>query len=94
MQIIFNYAYKMEVVGMGAIKVTVSNRGYIVLPALLRKEMEITPGTKMLIRREENKLILETVASFTDKLSGLTGQAIGETPKDVEDYIDREREDR
>ena len=80
---------------MEAIKVTVSNRDIsYCLPAFLRKEMEIRPGTKMLIRREKNKLILETVASFTDKLSGLTGQAIGKMSKDVEDYIDLEREDR
>ncbi len=31
--------------------VTVSKRGYIVLPAHIRKEMDIKPGTKILINR-------------------------------------------
>ena len=79
---------------MESIKVTVSNRGYIVLPAFLRKEMEIVPGTKMLIRRDKDKLILEAVPSFTEKLAGLTGQSIADTAEDVDKYIDTEREDR
>ncbi len=79
---------------MESIKVTVSNRGYIVLPAFLRKEMEIGPGTKMLIRRDKDKLILEAIPSFTEKLAGLTGQSIADTAEDVDKYIDTEREDR
>ena len=76
---------------MEPIKVTVSNRGYIILPAFLRKEMEIRPGTKMLIRRDKDKLILEAMPSFTEKLAGLTKQSIAETAEDVDDYIDTER---
>lgn len=79
---------------MEPISVTVSNRGYIILPAFLRKEMEIRPGAKMLIRREDDKIILESVPSFTAKLSGLTAKSIAKTDKDVTDYINREREDR
>ena len=79
---------------MEPIKVTVSNRGYIVLPAFLRKEMEIGPGTKMLIRRDRDKLILETMPSFTEKLAGLTNRSIADTTEDVDVYIDAERADR
>ncbi len=79
---------------MKSISVTVSERGYIVLPAQLRKEMAITPGTRILISKEKGKLILETVPSFTKKLSGLTEKTIGKTPKQVTEFIDGERENR
>lgn len=79
---------------MESAKVTVSNRGYIVLPASLRKEMEIKPGTKMLLKRDKDKLILEAVPSFTKKLAGLTAKTIAKTPDDVNAYIDMEREDK
>ena len=79
---------------METITVTVSNRGYIVLPAALRKKLEIRPGAKMLLRRDNDKIILKTINSFTDKLAGLTQQAIAKTPEDVDTYINHERADR
>lgn len=78
---------------MEPIKVTVSGRGYIVLPAMVRKKLEIRPGTQMLLRREKNKLTLEPITSFTDKLDGLTLQSIGTTAKEVDNHIDAERAD-
>jgi len=74
--------------------VTVSNRGYIVLPAHIRKEMNIKPGTRILLSREDNKVILQPVSSFTEKLSGLTSGSFGKNAKDVNDYINAERKDR
>ena len=79
---------------METITVTVSNRGYIVLPAALRKELEIKPGSKMLLRHDNDKIILKTVNSFTDKLAGLTRQVIAKTAEDVDTYINHERTDR
>jgi AbrB family looped-hinge helix DNA binding protein len=79
---------------MDAITVTVSKRGYIVLPAGLRKAMEIKPGSKMLISRDDNRLILTSVHSFTDMLSGLTRQPIAKTAQEVTDFIDAERAER
>jgi AbrB family looped-hinge helix DNA binding protein len=79
---------------MKPISVTVSSRGYIVLPAHLRKEMDIVPGTKILIKKENDKLILESVPSFTKKLAGLTRKTIGDTPEAVEAYIENQRKDR
>ena len=79
---------------MEAITVTVSNRGYIVLPASLRKELEIKPGSKMLVSLDKDKLILKAVPSFTEKLTGLTKQAIAKTPEDVDTYINEERAER
>jgi len=79
---------------MEAITVTVSSRGYIVLPASLRKSLEIMPGGKLLVTREKDTLILRAVPSFTEKLAGLTKPAIARTSEDVDKYIDEERADR
>ncbi|MBW1833766.1 MAG: AbrB/MazE/SpoVT family DNA-binding domain-containing protein [Deltaproteobacteria bacterium] len=49
---------------MESTNVTVSSRGYIVLPASLRKEMNIKAGTKILLHKEENKIILQPVTSL------------------------------
>jgi AbrB family looped-hinge helix DNA binding protein len=74
--------------------VTVSKRGYIVLPAHIRKEMNIKPGTRILINKEKGRLTLETVPSFTQKLTGLTRNTIGSSPEKIDSYIDKERKDR
>ena len=74
--------------------VTVSKRGYIVLPAHIRKEMNIKPGATVLMHREKGRITLEVVPSFTRKLSGLTQKTIGDTPESVDTFIDEERRDR
>ena len=74
--------------------VTVSKRGYIVLPARIRKEMNIKPGSRVLIHKEEGRLILETVSSFTQKLAGITQKSIGGTPESVDAFVDGLRKDR
>ena len=79
---------------MNSISVTVSKRGYIVLPASLRKEMEIKKGTRMLLSRADNKIILQPVPSFTEKLAGLTAQSFGKNADEVQTYLDEERKDR
>ncbi len=79
---------------MKTASVTVSKRGYIVLPAHIRKEMNIKPGTRVLINQEKGRLILETIPSFTQKLAGLTQNTISDTPEGVNAYIDRERDEK
>ena len=79
---------------MEATGVTVSKRGYIVLPAGLRKEMGIKPGTRVILSRDHDRIVLTPVASFTERLHGLTAQSFGKTPEDIDQYIDRERDDR
>ncbi len=79
---------------METVTVTVSSRGYIVLPAVLRRELEIKPGAKMLLSLDKDRLILKTVNSFTEKLAGLTQRTIARTREDVETYINTERADR
>ncbi len=79
---------------MKSTSVTVSKRGYIVLPAYIRKEMNIKPGTRVLINKENNRFTLETFPSFTQKLAGLTEKTIGDTPEAVEAFIEQERKER
>ena len=79
---------------MTTITVIVSNRGYIVLPASMRKALEIKPGTKILVSQDKDTLVLKTVQSFTKKLSGLTKQTIAKTSAEVDAYIASERQDR
>ncbi len=74
--------------------VTVSNRGYIILPAHIRKEMKIKPGTRILLSMEDNKVILQPVSSFTEKISGLTSGCFSKDKIAVDDYIDKGREGR
>ena len=79
---------------MEATGVTISSRGYVVLPAKLRKEMKLKAGTRVLLTRENDRIILQPVYSFTEKLSGITQQSFGKTPQEVEKYIEKERKGR
>jgi AbrB family looped-hinge helix DNA binding protein len=85
---------KTRRVHMESVGVTISSRGYIVLPAKLRKEMHLSAGTRVLLTKKDDKIILQPVASFTEKLSGITRQSFGKTPQEVEDYVQKERRDR
>lgn len=89
-----NLASLMENCNMITERLTVSNRGYITLPLSIRKEMDIKSGTNILISREENKIILQPVSSFTEKLTGLTAGSFGKTTEQIQEYMDKEREDR
>ena len=79
---------------METINATVSKRGYIVLPASLRKEMGIKPGTRVLLLKEGDRIILQPVRSFTQSLKGLTAKSFGKSPTEIEEYIDEERKER
>jgi AbrB family looped-hinge helix DNA binding protein len=79
---------------MKAVSVKVSKRGYIVLPASLRKEMEIRTGMRMLISKLDNKIVLQPVPSFTEKLAGVTAKSFGESAEAVQECLDRGRKDR
>jgi bifunctional DNA-binding transcriptional regulator/antitoxin component of YhaV-PrlF toxin-antitoxin module len=56
--------------------------------------MNLKPGTRVLITKENDKIILQPVYSFTEKLSGITKKSFGKTPQEVEKYIEDERIDR
>jgi AbrB family looped-hinge helix DNA binding protein len=87
-------ACRKEISSMKSVSVKVSKRGYIVLPASLRKEMEIKTGMRMLISKSDNKIILQPVPSFTDKLAGVTAMSFGQSAEEVQEGLDKGREDR
>jgi AbrB family looped-hinge helix DNA binding protein len=85
---------KGEISSMKSESVKVSKRGYVVLPASLRKEMEIKSGMRMLISKWDNKIVLQLVPSFTDKLAGVTAKSFGKSAEEVQECLDKGREDR
>jgi AbrB family looped-hinge helix DNA binding protein len=52
---------------------TVSTKGQLVIPSELRTSLGITPGTRMTIRREGSRIVLEPVSKkLIAKLRGIT----------------------
>jgi AbrB family looped-hinge helix DNA binding protein len=79
---------------MKSVSVRISKRGYVLLPSSLRKEMEIKTGMRMLITKADNKIVLQPVPSFTDKLAGVTAKSFGESAEEVQKHLDEGRKDR
>ena len=72
-------------------KVTVSKRGYIVLPAKLRKELNITAGMQLLLSKDDGCLVLKPVYSFTESLAGITNGSCGKDETGVSIFLDDSR---
>jgi len=85
---------KREISNMKSASVKISKRGYVLLPSSLRKEMEIKTGMRMLISKSDNKIVLQPVPSFTDKLAGVTAKSFGESADEVQNHLDEGRKDR
>jgi AbrB family looped-hinge helix DNA binding protein len=85
---------KREISNMKSASVKISKRGYVLLPSSLRKEMEIKTGMRMLISKSDNKIVLQPVPSFTDKLAGVTAKSFGESADEVQKHLDEGRKDR
>ncbi|MCU0596817.1 MAG: AbrB/MazE/SpoVT family DNA-binding domain-containing protein [Desulfobacterota bacterium] len=79
---------------MKSASVTVSRRGYVLLPSSLRKEMGIRTGTRMLISKSDNKIVLQPVPSFTEKLAGVTAKSFGLSAEEIQQHLDEGRKDR
>jgi hypothetical protein len=45
----------------------------------------------LLLREEDDHLILQPIASFADRLEGATQGCFGDTPAAVDRYLDKER---
>jgi len=56
--------------------------------------MNLKPGIRVILTRENDKIILQPISSFTEKLAGITKQSFGKTPEEVDNYIVDERKDR
>lgn len=81
---------------MEQIFTTVSSKGQMVIPAAIRESMGIEPGTRVVVRQEGARLILEpqTLAAklrIIDELCGLTAGGPSMTDMLLEDRR-RERE--
>jgi len=81
---------------MEQIFTTVSSKGQMVIPAAIRESMGIEPGTRVVVRQEGSRLILEpqTLAAklrIIDELCGLTAGGPSMTNMLLEDRH-RERE--
>ena len=81
---------------MEQIFTTVSSKGQMVIPAAIRESMGIEPGTRVVVRQEGSRLILEpqTLAAklrIIDELCGLTAGGPSMTNMLLEDRR-RERE--
>ena len=59
--------------------VTVSTKGQLVIPAKIRTALQIKPGMRFAVLREQNQIILRPVnRQFVDELRGITsGRASG-----------------
>ena len=77
---------------------TVSTKGQLVIPAAIREELGIEPGTRVAIRREGAELVLrpETLAAklrLIEKMHGCTAGGPSGTDILLEDRrLERERE--
>jgi len=69
---------------------TLSTKGQIIIPAELREELKLAPGTKLSIRREGQTLVLRPLTpEFIDSLCGST-KGLG----DLREQMHRDDEDR
>lgn len=79
---------------MEQIYITVSSKGQMVIPAALREELGIEPGTRVAVRREGPELILkpETLAAKLAMIKKMRGIAAGGPSLCDELLEDRRRE--
>jgi AbrB family looped-hinge helix DNA binding protein len=80
---------------MEPVYVTVSSKGQLVIPATMRAELGIEPGTRVAIRREGSELILkpETPAARLAMIKSLRGITAG-GPSGTEMLLEERRRER
>lgn len=89
---IYNYATAVFMVNlMHTTELSVGKQGRIVIPANLRQQLAIKPGSQLLAWVENGRLIMET----REQLWQFVHQACSQIPKDVslaQELIDERRE--
>ena len=66
----------------------VSSKGQITIPAVLLRDLDLTPGTRLFVVRTGDSIVLVPVrGSLTQTLAGSTGGAYG----DAREYVEAER---
>ena len=80
---------------MDQVYVTVSSKGQLVIPAAIREELGIEPGTRVAIRREGSELILkpDTLAAKLAVIKKMRGIAAG-GPSLCDELIEDRRRER
>ena len=80
---------------MEQIFTTVSSKGQMVIPAAIREAMGIEPGTRVAVRQEGERLILEpvTLAAKLRILKQLRGSTAG-APSGCDMLLEERRRDR
>jgi AbrB family looped-hinge helix DNA binding protein len=75
--------------------VTVSSKGQLVIPAAIREELGIEPGTRVAVRREGQELILkpETLAAKMETIRKLRG-ITAEGPSLCDELLEERRRER
>lgn len=48
----------------------VSTRGRVTIPAEIRREFGIKPGTRLIVREEDGRIVVMTFAQYTHSLRG------------------------
>ena len=71
---------KFQVIIMQAVELSVGKQGRIVIPAYLRKQLALKPGSQLLAWVEDGRLVMETKA----QLWNLVHKACNKVPKDVD----------
>lgn len=83
---------------MGQVFTTVSTKGQMVIPAAIRESLGIEPGTRIAVRQEGTRVILEPATlsaklRLIDELCGITAGGPSMTDMLLEDRrLERERE--
>jgi AbrB family looped-hinge helix DNA binding protein len=81
---------------MSALYTTVSSKGQIVIPVAIREELKIEPGTRVAIRVEGGRILLdpETLAAKFRKIEQMQGCTAGRRPSGTEILLEERRLDR
>lgn len=81
---------------MDVLYTTVSTKGQIVIPAPVREELKIEPGTRVAVRIEGGRVILdpETLAAKFRKIEQMRGCTAGRRPSGTEILLEDRRLER
>jgi AbrB family looped-hinge helix DNA binding protein len=74
---------------------TVSTKGQVVIPAAIRDELKIEPGTRIAVRLEGGRIILdpETLAAKLRKIKEMRGYTAG-GPSMTDELLEDRRKER
>jgi len=76
--------------------VKVSSRGQIVIPELMREELDIDEGTKLILVEKNGTITIETETKFLKKISSLDLEKVGMlalAEKSLKKIWDNEKDD-